>query len=107
MLAAITASEVWPAGISCAETVSFGWAAFQAATICLPQATSCALLEYQMLMGPCALVAAALDGEPPPPPHATVAPSATAAAAASRARDVIVFSLGCERCGGAYEQLAG
>jgi hypothetical protein len=45
MLAEMTASDVCPAGISCAVTFSVGWAAFQACTTCQPQATSSSPLK--------------------------------------------------------------
>src|SRR5690348_13005919 len=95
MLAAMTASEVWPAGISWADTVSVGCAVFQAATICLPHATSCALFEYQMLIGPWALAAVSAAGELPPPPHAAVvAASMKTVAMEGSVRDFIVVSSG-------------
>ena len=64
MAAPITSSELLPVGISCAVIFSVGCAAFHAVTICLPQATSCSLFEYQMLIGPCAASAFAADVPP-------------------------------------------
>ena len=56
--APMTSSELFPVGISWAVTFWSACAAFQAATICLPQATSSALFEYQTVIGPRAWVAA-------------------------------------------------
>src|SRR6476661_9182007 len=81
MAAPITSSEDLPAGISCAVTVSLGLAAFQAATTCLPQAISWALLEYQMVIGPLAVAASLLVPPPEPQAVSTRAPARTAAAA--------------------------
>src|SRR5665647_3614366 len=71
MAAPMTSSEDLPAGICSAVTFWSGFAVFQAATTCSPQATSCSLLEYQILIGP-----TAVSASPPPvlppllPPHA-------------------------------------
>src|SRR6476469_4490677 len=80
MAAPMTSSEDLPAGISCAVTVSLGLAAFQAATTCLPQAISWALLEYQMVIGPLAVAASLLVPPPEPQAVSTRAPARTAAA---------------------------
>src|SRR3954463_7509587 len=86
--APITSSEDLPAGISCADTFSFGCALFHAATACLPQATSCALFEYQILMGPWASLAP-LPDDPPSLPQAVAAPAKTVSDAAIRTRNFI------------------
>src|ERR1700754_1410385 len=67
--APMTSSELLPVGISWPITFSFGCAVFHAATICLAQATSSWLFEYQTLIGPRAC-AASLVEVPPPPPQA-------------------------------------
>src|SRR5665648_1138206 len=61
MAAPMTSSEDLPAGICSALTFWSGFAVFQAATTCSPQATSCSLLEYQILIGP-----TAVSASPPP-----------------------------------------
>src|SRR4051795_5322267 len=86
MAAPITSSEDLPAGISCAATFSFGCAEFQAATICLPQATSWALFEYQILIAPCELV---FPEEPPLSPHAAVVPRTSVADTAIQRADLV------------------
>src|SRR5450830_161165 len=71
MAAPMTSSEDLPAGICSALTFWSGFAVFQAATTCSPQATSCSLLEYQILIGPTAVSASPPPVLPPlPPPHA-------------------------------------
>src|SRR5674476_1154263 len=71
MAAPMTSSEDLPAGICSAVTFWSGFAVFQAATACSPQATSCSLLEYQILIGPTAVSASPPPVLPPlPPPHA-------------------------------------
>src|SRR5450756_396718 len=71
MAAPMTSSEDLPAGICSAVTFWSGFAVFQAATTCSPQATSCSLLEYQILIGPTAVSASPPPVSPPlPPPHA-------------------------------------
>src|SRR4051812_37223240 len=78
--APITSSELFPVGISCAVTFSSACPAFHAATICLPQTTSSALFEYQIVIGPRAFAAASAPPEPPPPlPHAAIEPARTTA----------------------------
>ena len=57
--APITSSELVPAGISSPVTCSFGWSLFHASTTALPQVTSSALFEYQILIGPVGPAAAA------------------------------------------------
>ncbi|WP_241748332.1 hypothetical protein [Streptomyces sp. M3] len=52
MEALIASSEVLPAGICWAVTCCPGWLLFQAATMFLPQATSWALFDSQIVMGP-------------------------------------------------------
>src|SRR5450759_4873440 len=73
----MTSSELVPAGISSPVTTWSGWSLFQAVTTALPQATSSALFEYQILMAPVAPAALAaaplaagplLAGAPFPPP---------------------------------------
>ena len=68
--APMTSSEVLPAGISWAVTFSLGCAAFQAATIALPQASSSGLFDSQILIGP--VDAPASPTPPEPPPQAAV-----------------------------------
>src|SRR5665647_2595210 len=71
MAAPMTSSEDLPAGICSAVTFWSGFAVFQAATTCSPQATSCSLLEYQILIGPTAVRASPHPVLPPlHPPHA-------------------------------------
>src|ERR1700722_15707183 len=78
MAAPITSSDDWADGICCPETFWSGCRTFPDATACLPQATSWALLEYQMLIGPVALILLFVEvnagpelvAAPPPPPHA-------------------------------------
>src|SRR5665647_2874206 len=67
MAAPMTSSEDLPAGICSAVTFWSGFAVFQAATTCSPQATSCSLLEYQILIGPTAEVASPAATSPLPP----------------------------------------
>src|SRR3954452_22433525 len=64
--APITSSEVLPAGISWAVTFSLGWSAFQAATICLPQAISSGLFDIQILIAPVEDEASPASPESPP-----------------------------------------
>src|SRR5580700_3020503 len=85
MAAPITSSDDWADGICCPDTFSVGWVLFQEATICSPQATSWALLEYQMVMGPWAVVFEVA----PLPPQAAI-PRVRARAPATILRDVIV-----------------
>src|ERR1700754_3047106 len=75
--APMTSSELLPVGISCAVIFWSACSAFQAATICLPQATSSALFGYQIVTGPRALAASAASPEPPPPPQAASEPTST------------------------------
>src|ERR1022692_246227 len=86
----MTSSDDAAAGICWPVTFSLGWSLFQAVTICSPQATSWALLEYQMLIGPCASAALLAETALPPPPQAAK-PRVSVAAAANRIRDFIVF----------------
>src|SRR6266567_9344524 len=76
--APMTSSELFPVGISWAVIFWSACCAFQAATICLPQATSSALFEYQIVIGPRALAAVAASPAPPPlSPHAASEPANT------------------------------
>ena len=70
MAAPMTSSELLPAGISWASIFWSGWAEFHDATMALPHFTSNSLFEYQILMGPLAVVAdsAVLPLAPPPQP---------------------------------------
>src|ERR1022692_2602698 len=86
----MTSSEDWPEGICCPETCWPGWLLFQDATTCSPQATSWALLEYQMVIRPRAPVAVVAE-TPAPPPHAAT-PRVNVRTAAIRVRDVITTS---------------
>src|SRR5450759_3453649 len=80
----MTSSDVLPAGISCAVTISLGCAAFQAFTMSLPQATSSVLLDSQTLIGPWAVSAEEPPEEvEPPPPQAAVVPIARVSTAAA------------------------
>src|SRR5690242_16956712 len=79
--ALMTSSDDLPAGISCPLTCSFGWAAFQAATACLPHFTSSGLLEYQILIGPCAWLVLLAEAPPPWSPHPASARISTEAVA--------------------------
>src|SRR5450759_3206976 len=88
----MTSSDVLPAGISCAVTISLGCAAFQAFTMSLPQATSSVLLDSQTLIGPWA-VSAAEPPEPPEPPEPQPA-AAVAIARVSTAAEPILFFIG-------------
>src|ERR1022692_563919 len=85
----MTSSDDWAAGICCPVTFSLGCSLFQAATIFSPQVTSWVLLEYQMLIGPCALAALLAEMAPPPPQAAK--PKVSVTAAANMVRDFIVF----------------
>src|SRR5579862_9002383 len=85
----MTSSDDEAAGICCPVTCSLGCSLFQEATICSPQATSWALLEYQMVIGPCALFA--LAEPPPPPPQAASRPTISGTAAATTIRDFMIF----------------
>ena len=79
MIAApMTSSDDLPAGISCAVTCSSACALFQALTTCLPQLISCAVLEYQMVIGPRAAAASL-----PPPPLSEPQALTTSAAAST------------------------
>src|SRR4051794_7189746 len=76
----MTSSEDLPAGICSAVTTWSGCNLFQAATACLPHATSCSLLEYQILIGPFASVAPVPDPELlEPHPASAIEPSSKAA----------------------------
>ena len=55
--APMTSSVLLPAGTSWALICSLGCEEFQEETIALPHCTSWALLEYQMVIGPCAFMA--------------------------------------------------
>src|ERR1700754_3371736 len=81
MAAPMTASEVLPAGISCAVTFWSECEEFHSFTIALPQAISSGLFDSHTLMGPVDLCASL---EPEPPPHAAVRPSASTATDADR-----------------------
>jgi hypothetical protein len=81
MAAPMTSSLLLPAGISCPLICSSGFSAFHASTICLPQATSNSLFEYQMVMSP----RPSADPPPPPPPQAVRANDATSTLAAASA----------------------
>ena len=70
MAAPMTSSLVLPAGISWPSTSWSACAAFQLSTMALPQATSCSLLEYQMVIGPLAAVASVPEPASSPPPQA-------------------------------------
>src|SRR4051794_10207901 len=87
MAAAMTSSEVLPAGISWAVTFSFGCAEFHSETIALPQAISSGLFESHTLIGPVADWAP-LESDPPPP-QAAVTPRARTAAETDRILDLI------------------
>src|SRR5664279_2025954 len=82
MAAPMTSSDDLPVGICSAVTCSVGCAVFHASTTCLPQAISCSLLEYQILIGPCAVAASLLL---PPPPELPQAVSTSMAAASNAA----------------------
>ena len=89
--APMTSSEVLPAGISCPVTFWSGCAVFHAATICLPQATSCGLLEYQILIGPRAVVPAPDEPDEPLPHAASGRASVNTPRAATRDRFMAVI----------------
>ena len=63
--AAMTSSEVLPAGISWAVIFSSECSAFHSFTIFLPQAISSGLFESHTLIGPVEDLAS-LESEPPP-----------------------------------------
>src|SRR6478736_9420571 len=67
--APMVSSELLPAGISWASIFWSGWAAFQDATMSLPHLTSNSLFEYQILIGPLAVVADDAELPPAPPPQ--------------------------------------
>src|ERR1700712_5308014 len=85
MAAPMTSSEDFPAGICCAVTNWSGFALFHESTTCVPQVTSWALFEYQMVIAPLAVAASELLAESEPPQAvSTSAPATTAALRAAR-----------------------
>ena len=99
--APITSSLLLPAGISWPSTCWSALAAFQLATMALPQATSCSLLEYQMVIGPLAAVASVPEAASSPPQAASdrLTVRVAVSARAFSVRRCTVFS-SCDSGGG-------